>query len=159
MRKVLNIFGDRLCELGNFLLNKNLLKRIFPIVLIVLFIYAYLLAWWNSEIFHSKSDLMQMLQANKILGEFDNIEKYEKLEFIDNSNIDSLTDFYNEDFRKHDNYICFYICDNYESAGKLETYLLHDKNYFYVCKHRNIVFYTNTVDMFNKYIVLIDSLL
>jgi hypothetical protein len=114
--------------------------------------------WFNSEITHSKYELIQYLQQNEILGEYAAIDSYEKLEFVDNSELDSLTDFYNEDFRQHNNYICFYICDNYENAVKLEKYLINDKEYFYVYKHRNIVFYTNSSETFNKFANIIDNL-
>ena len=155
MKKILSIFTDRLTEIGNFLYSINFLKRIFPMLLIVFLLFAYLISWFNTEITHSKADLMQLLQQNKIFGEYALIDSCEKLEFVDNSELDSLTDFYNEDFRQHDNYICFYICDSYEDASKLESYLLSE-NHFYVYRGRNIVFYANTADTFNKYYKLIE---
>jgi hypothetical protein len=159
MKKILSIFIDRLTEIGNFLYSINYLKRIFPVLLVIFLLFAYLINWFNTEITHSKADLMQLLQQNKIFGEYDSIDSYEKLEFVDNSEIDSLTDFYNEDFRQHDNYICFYICDNYKNANNLKLYLQKDKKIFYVYKHRNIVFYTNSASTFNKFAAIIDNLI
>jgi hypothetical protein len=159
MKKILSIFANRLTEIGNFLYNINYLKRIFPVTLVIFLSFAYLISWFNSEITHSKSELMQLLQQNEILGEYAAIDSYEKLEFVDNSEIDSLTDFYNEDFRQHNNYICFYLCDNYENANKLESYLHKDKKLFYVYRHRNIVFYTNSAATFNKFAAIIDNLI
>ena len=144
--------------LKNIICKKNLV-RLIPTGLIMLIIFSYLLMWFNSEITHSKYELMQYLQKNGILGKYAAIDSYEKLEFVDNSELDSLTDFYNEDFRQHNNYICFYLCDNYENANKLESYLHKDKKLFYVYRHRNIVFYTNSAATFNKFAKIIDDLI
>lgn len=158
MKKILGMFKNAFIQLGEFLIRIEYVKRIFPVLLIVCVVFAYLLAWLNSEDTYSKFELMQLLQQNEILGDYAAIDTYEKLEFVDNSELDSLTDFYNEDFRQHNNYICFYICDSYKNAGKLESYLLNDKEYFYVYKHKNIVFYTNSAATFNKFATIIDNL-
>lgn len=103
-------------------------------VIIFVFIFLFVIWWWNHEVTYTKEEVLNSLELYKDdMSSITEIidEKYTSIKWEDG-----------------DNLCCIRIYKNYDSAAKMESLINNPKLCF---KHRNIVFFTETIPLYYKY--------